>query len=140
MLELAIASTLLLVSPAAADLGARKVRLLPLTREQVVQAGAAGAGCSWSLPGEERPRFAVADDRAVVRLASRMVTLSPGRDARDLAPFTFDLWAAESITIRIVPTGRSRHLGGSVTDTPANLEIRVGGSTRWLAGVLSCGS
>jgi hypothetical protein len=139
-LALTIAGLALSVGSASSAASAGVPRLLPLSSEQVIEAGAEGAGCSWSLPGDKRPRFAGTDDRAAVRLASGVVVLSPGAGARDLGRFTLDRWTGEGLTIRIVETGPARHRGGSVAEGPARLELRVRGTLRRLHGVLSCGS
>lgn len=114
--------------------------LRPLTMAMVSKAGAAGTGCSWSLARDRRMRFAAADDRAVVRLASGIVQLRPAAGAGDLFPFTHDRWVGDSITVTVTSVGPSRWKGTEVNEGAADIEVRNGGR-RWIArGRLTCGS
>lgn len=114
--------------------------LRPLSMAMVMKAGAAGTGCSWSLAKDRRMRFAAADDRAVVRLASGIVQLRPAAGAGDLFPFTHDRWVGDSITVTVTSVGPSRWKGTEVNEGAADIEVRYGGR-RWIArGRLTCGS
>lgn len=114
--------------------------LRPLSMAMVMTAGAAGTGCSWSLAKDRRMRFAAADDRAVVRLASGIVRLRPAAGAGDLFPFTHDRWVGDGITLTVMPIGRSTWRGTEVNEGAADIEVRNGGR-RWIArGRLTCGS
>lgn len=114
--------------------------LRPLSMAMVMKAGAAGTGCSWSLVEDMRMRFAAADDRAVVRLASGIVQLRPAAGAGDLFPFTYDRWVGDGVTVTVTPNGPSRWKGTEVNEGAADIEVRNGGR-RWIArGRLTCGS
>ncbi len=114
--------------------------LRPLSTAMVTEAGAAGTGCSWSLAKDRRMRFAAADDRAVVRLASGIVRLRPAAGAGDLFPFTHDRWVGDGITLTVMPIGRSTWRGTEVNEGAADIEVHAG-DRRWIArGRLSCGS
>lgn len=114
--------------------------LRPLSMPMVMKAGAAGTGCSWSLAKDRRMRFAAADDRAVIRLASGIVHLRPAAGAGDLFPFTHDRWVGDSITVTVTPVGRSTWRGTEVNEGAADIEVRNTGR-RWIArGRLTCGS
>jgi hypothetical protein len=114
--------------------------LQPMTSVQVMAAGAAGTGCSWSLRGDRRMRFAAADDRAAIRIAGRIVALSPTPRARELFPFTFADWRAKDVIVRLKRTGSARWLGSEAWTAGATLTIVSGGTRRRIAGDLSCGS
>jgi hypothetical protein len=106
----------------------------------VMKAGAAGTGCSWSLAKDKRMRFAAADHRAVVRLASGIVRLRPAAGAGDLFPFTHDRWVGDGVTVTVTPIGRSTWRGTEVNDGAADLEVRTGGRRWSTRGRLHCGS
>jgi hypothetical protein len=106
----------------------------------VMKAGAAGTGCSWSLAKDRRMRFAAADNRAIVRLASGIVRLRPADGAGDLFPFTYDRWTGTGVTVVVTPVGPSSWKGTEVSEGAANIEVRTAGR-RWVTrGRLSCGS
>lgn len=114
--------------------------LRPLSMPMVMKAGAVGTGCSWSLAKDRRMRFAAADDRAVIRVASGIVHLRPAAGAGDLFPFTHDRWVGDNITVTVTPVGRSTWRGTEVNEGAADIEVRNGGR-RWIArGRLTCGS
>lgn len=114
--------------------------LRPLSMAMVMKAGAAGTGCSWSLAKDRRMRFAAADDRAVIRLASGIVQLRPAATAGNLFPFTHDRWAGDGVTVTVTPIGPSRWKGTEVNEGAGDIEVRNGGR-RWIArGRLTCGS
>jgi len=114
--------------------------LRPLSMAMVMEAGAAGTGCSWSLAKDRRMRFAAADDRAVIRLASGIVRLRPATGASDMFPFTHDGWVGDSITVTVTPIGRSTWRGTEVNEGAADIDVRNRGR-RWIArGRLTCGS
>lgn len=115
------------------------VVLLPLTFEQVMAAGAAGTGCSWSRSAGRGMLFAAADDRAVVRMRTGIVVLKPAADAGDLFPTTFDRWTGEGMTVEVRPRGRTTIRGESMVQ-PAILVVTVRGAARYLDGRLDCGS
>ncbi|WP_230483825.1 hypothetical protein [Sphingomonas sp. Leaf21] len=119
---------------------ASSLSLEPMSHADAEQGGAAGTGCSWSLAKDRRMRFAAADDRAVVRLASGIVRLRPADPAGDLFPFTYDRWAGDGVTVTVTPIGPSRWKGTEVNEGAADIEVRNGGR-RWIArGRLTCGS
>ncbi|WP_260596813.1 hypothetical protein [Sphingomonas endolithica] len=124
------------VSPAARG----PLLLQPMTSDQVFEAGAAGTGCSWSLPPDRPMRFAAAEDRAVVRLDGRMIILAPRPNAPELFPFTFKDWHAEGVTVHIQPIGIARRVGTEATTSRATLTIAVQGKSQRIVGALSCGS
>jgi hypothetical protein len=126
--------------PAVSSAAPGSTLLQPMTFDQVFQAGAAGTGCSWSLPPDRRMRFAAAEDRAVVRLDGRMIILAPAPNAPELAPFTFKDWRGEGVTVRIQPMGVARRVGTEATTSRAMLAIAVRGKSRRTVGALSCGS
>lgn len=114
--------------------------LRPLSMAMVMKAGAAGTGCSWSLAKDRRMRFAAADERAVVRLDSGMAQLRSAAGAGDLFPFTHDRWAADGVTVTLLPVGPSMWKGTEVNEGAADIEVHIGGA-RWTAqGRLTCGS
>ena len=85
-------------------------------------------------------RFAAADDRAVIRLASGIVRLRPATGAGDLFPFTHDRWVGDGVTVTVTPNGPSRWKGTEVNEGEADIDVRAGGH-RWAArGRLGCGS
>ena len=128
------------ITLAAPSLAADPFAPEPMTLDQVVEAGAGGTGCSWSKTGDHRMRFAAADDRAVIRLAGRIVVLAPAPHARELFPFTFTDWQAKGLSARLTQIGPARRLGSEATNARATLTITVGGTSRRLAGTMSCGS
>lgn len=106
----------------------------------VMKAGAAGTGCSWSLAKDRRMRFAAADDRAVIHLASGVVRLRLAAGAGDLFPFAYDRWVGDSITVTVTPMGRSTWRGTEVNEGAADIKVRNRGR-RWIArGRLTCES
>lgn len=119
--------------------------LQPMTLAQVTDAGAAGTGCSWSLPSDRRAarrtmRFAAAGERAVVRLRGETIFLSPTPHARDLFPFTYADWRAGVVSVGIRQAGPSRRLGTEAFTSRATLTLAVRGSSTLIEGVMSCGS
>lgn len=112
----------------------------PMTSAQVTAAGAAGTGCSWSLKGDRRLRFAAADDRAVIRLVGRMVALAPTAHARELFPFTFEEWQAKELTVRLRQVGPTRWQGTESMTAQATLTISVRDRVRRMSGRIACGS
>jgi len=126
-------ATLLLLAPAYAT-GATRTSprgmsdtLMVLTHQQVRKAGAAGTGCSRSLPGDRRTRFAAADDHAVIRVAKGIVSLRPTAGAHELFPFTYDSWKGEGIVLTVRPDGAASRKGGEAMEQSAAIEIRIGG-------------
>lgn len=128
--------------PAAA--GARQPSvlqpLLPLSRAMVARAGAAGTGCSWLLPDDRHTRFAAADDRAIVRLATGVVRLRPRAGAGDLFPSTYDRWVGNGIAVTVLPVGAASQKGSEAWEGAATIEVTVGARTRVIRGRLNCGS
>lgn len=124
---------------AAAEPRPPAVPLQPMTPDEVLEAGAAGAGCSWALPGERRSRLAMADNRAAVRVGGRVVQLRPLPGAAELAPFTFDAWTGGGMTVR-VRQGRPARTRGSAVIRPATVDVRGTTRPRSYAGELTCGS
>jgi hypothetical protein len=119
---------------------ASSLPLEPMSHADAEQGGAAGTGCSWSLTTDKRMRFAAADDRAVIRLASGILRLRPADRAGDLFPFTYDRWAGDGVTETVTPNGPSRWKGTEVNEGAADIEVGNGGR-RWIArGRLTCGS
>lgn len=111
-----------------------------MTYEDVEAAGTLGAGCSWSERARDRTRvLSMTDDRAAVKRGGKLVALRPARNARDLAPFTYDLWEGGGMTIAVRKTGRSRPAGTAV-EGPAALSVTIGGETKTYAGRLNCGT
>lgn len=116
------------------------VELQPLTFSQVMDAGAAGSGCSWS-PGKGRAMlFAAADDRAVVRIRGRVIVLAPMPGARDLFPTTFADWSHEGITIRVRQRGATRVRNAERLTYGAVLTLTDGRVSERFVGTMSCGS
>lgn len=119
---------------------ASSLSLEHMSHADAEQGGAAGTGCSWSLATDKRTRFAAADDRAVIRLASGIVRLWPADRAGGLFPFTYDRWAGDGVTVTVTPNGPPRWKGTEVNEGGADIEVRNGGR-RWIArGRLTCGS
>lgn len=131
-------STLTFVATAA--MAVEPPPLQPITLDQAIKAGAAGTGCSWSLPGDRRMRFVAAGDRAVVRFKGRAIVLSPAPRARELFPFTFADWRAAGMTVAVRLTGTARTRGTEVITEHATLRIVIQGTTRLMDGIISCGS
>lgn len=133
------ASLLFLAAPAVAvDQGGR-LDLLPMSREQVAEAGAAGTGCSF-LVDRRTIVFAAADDRAIVRLPSGIVAMHPDAGAADLFPFTYDRWTGGGLSVTVRATGRAVRRGGESVRRTAVLEISSGAVARSRRGLLDCGS
>ena len=85
-------------------------------------------------------RFAAADDRAVIHLASGIVRLRPADGAGDLFPFNYDRWTGAGVTVTVTPVGPSSWKSAEVNEEAADIEFRMGGR-QWVArGRLSCGS
>lgn len=114
--------------------------LQPMTLAQVMDAGAGGTGCSWSVVDDRRMRFAAAGDRAAIRLNGRIVVLSTTLSARDLFPFTFADWQAKGLTVGIRQLGAARRQSTEAMTAPASLTLTVQGVSKRLRGVMSCGS
>ena len=114
--------------------------LQPITIEQAMEAGAAGTGCSWSPPGDRRMRFAAAGDRAVVRFKGRTIVLSPARRAHELFPFTFADWRAAEMIVAVRLVGTARTRSAEVITQRATLRVAIGGTTKVMDGIISCGS
>lgn len=114
--------------------------LQPMTLDQVMKAGAAGTGCSWSPSGSRRMYFAAADDRAVIRVHGRMIALKPRSGAAELFPSTFTAWQAEGVTLTVEQLGRSRRYGSEATTARGLLTASIEAKSYRMLGVLSCGS
>ena len=130
----------MMIAASGAAMAAGPQPLQPMTLDQVIEAGAGGTGCSWSLPGDRRMRFAAAGDRAAIRLDGRIVVLSPAVRAPELFPFTFAEWRAEGVTVGIAEVGKARRLNTEALTQRAMLNIVIRGTTRRMEGRLSCGS
>jgi hypothetical protein len=126
-------------SPSAAD-AKRTVGLLPLSSAQIRAAKAIGTGCSWSLAEDRRIRFGAADDHAVVRLPSRVVSLRPAAGAHDLFPFTHDRWSGDGVAVGVAPVGPATRKGSEALEVAADLEVNVGGRIWKRRGLMVCGS
>ena len=85
-------------------------------------------------------RFATADDRAVVRLASGVVRLRPAARAGDLFPFTYDRWMGEGVAVKVRPVGASTRKGSEAFENSALVEVTVGARSLAIQGRLDCGS
>ncbi|MBD8735361.1 hypothetical protein [Sphingomonas sp. CFBP 13706] len=114
--------------------------LQPMTRAQVMEAGAGGTGCSWSMTGDRRMRFAAAGDRAAIRLGRAVMVLAPAPRSRELFPFTFADWRGEGVTVRVGQVGRARWVGTEASTARATLTVSMRGVSRRIGGTLSCGS
>lgn len=114
--------------------------LQPISLGQAMEAGVAGTGCSWSMPGDRRMRFVAAGDRAIVRFKKRAIVLSPAPRARELFPFTFANWRAAGMTVAVRLTGTARTRGTEVITQRATLRIVIQGTVRLMDGIISCGS
>ncbi len=132
--------TSMMIAASGAAMAAGPQPLQPMTLDQVMDAGAGGTGCSWSLPGDRRMRFAAAGDRAVIRLDGRPVILSPADHAPELFPFTFAEWRADGVSVRIMEVGKGRRLNTEALAQRAMLNIAIRGTTRRMEGRLYCGS
>lgn len=124
----------------SASASAPAMPLQPMTLAQVMRAGAAGTGCSWSPSGSRRMLFAAADDRAVIRIHGRLVALQPRSGAEGLFPSTFAAWQAKGVKLEIEQLGRSRRYGTEATSAKAVLALAVNAKSYQMIGVLSCGS
>lgn len=134
-----ICAPMMIVASGAA-MAAGPQPLQPMTPDQVMEAGAGGTGCSWSLPGDRRMRFAAAGDRAAIRLGGRTLVLSPAPRAPELFPFTFAEWRAEGVMIGVRETGRARRLNTEALTVRATLTLETRGVVRRMDGRMSCGS
>lgn len=135
-----LSASMIAVVASGGAMAARPPSPQPMTLDQVMDAGAAGTGCSWSLPADHRMRFAAAHDRAAIRLNGKTIVLSPAPHARELFPFTFAEWRAAGVTVRIRQKGASRMLGTESHTSRATLRIVTRGATKLIDGVMSCGS
>jgi hypothetical protein len=135
-----VPASMIALAASAASMAARSPTLQPMTLAQVMDAGAAGTGCSWSLPADRRIRFAAAHDRAAIRLDGETVVLSPAPHARELFPFTFAEWRAGELTVGVRQLGPSRMLSTESHTSRATLRIVIRGATSLIPGVMSCGS
>lgn len=103
-------------------------------------AGTAGTGCTW-LGGTNRTRrVSMADDRAAVKLAGRVVTLQPTKGALEVFPFTYLRWARPGLELSIRDTKQVVKKGGEYVETVAWLDLYEKGSKRMWRGRLNCGS
>ncbi len=130
----------MMIAASGAAMAAGPQPLQPMTLDQVMDAGAGGTGCSWSLPGDRRMRFAAAGDRAGIRLDGRTLILSPASHSPELFPFTFAEWRAKGVSVRIVEVGKARRLNTEALTQRAMLNMVMRGTTRRMEGRLSCGS
>ncbi len=113
---------------------------LPLSSAQIRAVKATGTGCSWSLVVDRRIRFVAADDLAVVRLPSGVVSLRPAADAHDLFPFTHDRWTGDGVAVSVASVGPATRKGSETLEQAADLEVDVGGRLRKRRGLMVCGS
>lgn len=133
------ASLLLLAAPVGAVDRCGRLDLLPMSREQVAEAGAAGTGCSFLVDGTTIV-FAAADDRAVVRLSGGIVSMHSDAGTSDLFPFTYDRWRNEKLSVAVRATGRAVRRGGESALRAAVLTVSSGGIVASRRGLLDCGS
>jgi hypothetical protein len=114
--------------------------LQSITATELTKARLRGTGCSWSLGSERASRLVFRDDRALVKLAGRLVFLEPGAGARDLFPFTFDRWRRGDLGIVIRKLGPARRIGTETLGSRTDLVLVRGGRRTVLHGAMECGS
>ncbi len=125
---------------ATADAAPRPVALQATTMADWRAVGLNGTGCYWS-PRQDGPiHFVAAGAKAMTRIDGRVVILKPRRGARDLFPFTYDVWQFGDLTIRVVDSARIRAMGYETMTTDALLIVSRAGTTSRLRGSLICGS
>ena len=128
------------ITGAGANAARRPVALQATTTTDWRAAGLDGTGCYWS-PRQGCPiHFVAAGAKAMTRIDGRILTLKPGRGARDLFPFTYDAWQSGDLTIRVVDSARIRAMGYETVTTDALLIVSRAGTTSRLRGSLICGS
>jgi hypothetical protein len=125
---------------AAADAARRPVALQATTMADWRAAGLDGTGCYWSPRRGGPIRFVAAGDKAMTRIGGRILILKPRRGARDLFPFTYDVWQSGGLTIQVVDSARIRAMGYETVTTEALLIVSRAGTTSRLPGSLICGS
>ena len=141
VVAIAQALTLLAIAAPARTAGDRReVGLLPMSREQVRAAGAAGTGCSFLADSGQLVIFAASDDRAVVRTRGGVIELRPAHGARDMFPFTFDRWTGGGLSLSVLAMGKAVRRGVEALERPAVVSVRMRGVKVDHRGRLSCGS
>lgn len=142
----AVASTLTIVLAAAGLVPARagpaetRSRLQPITSAELTDARMRGTGCSWSLRGDRASRLVLKGDRALVKLAGRLVFLEPGASAQELFPFTFDRWQQGDLSIVVRKLGPARRIGTETLGSRTDLILVRSGTRTMLHGTMECGS
>ncbi len=102
--------------------------------------GTVGTGCTW-LGGTNRTRrVSMADDRAAVKLAGRVLTLQPAKGALEVFPFTYLRWTGPELELSIRDTKQVVKKGGEYVETVAWLDLYEKGGKRTWRGRLNCGS
>jgi hypothetical protein len=125
---------------AAADAARRPVALQATTMADWHAAGLDGTGCYWSPRRGGPVHFVAAGAKAMTRIGGRILILKPSRGARDLFPFTYNVWQSGDLTIRVVDSARIRAMGYETVTTDALLIVNRAGTTSRLRGSLICGS
>ena len=111
-----------------------------ITSAEMTSAGVRGTGCSWQLGGERAARLVMIGDRALVKLAGRLVPLNPGPGALDMFPFTFDRWRRDDLGIVVRKLGPTRWIGTEKLGGRTDLTLVRSGRRTVLHGSRECGS
>lgn len=116
--------------------------LRPMSRADLRNAEVLGTGCFWSTTASGPTLLAMVEDRAAIRTADGIVTLSPAAGARDMFPFTHDRWRSADGRIAVaVRQTKGARMTGEETLTSSNLvEVAVTAGRTTLRGVMQCGS
>lgn len=121
----------------------RKEAGLPLqtmSLDEIVQARAAGTGCTWLGGKNSSRRFAMKEDRGIVKRGGRLNTLQPAASAKEVYPYTYHRWTGSGMDIAVEDSGRRVDRGYEHVETVATLTLTEGGRTRSWLGRLNCGS
>ena len=113
-----------------------------ITSAELTTSGVHGTGCSWALRGERGSRLVMIGDRALVKLAGRLVILEPGRGARDMFPFTHDRWNGPhgDVVITVRKVGSARRIGTETLGSQTDVVLVQAGRRTLLHGIMECGS
>jgi hypothetical protein len=97
-------------------------------------------GCYWSARTGGPVLFAAAGRTAVTRIAGRVVTLAPARQAKEMFPWTYDAWTFRGLTIRIIDGRAARAIGYESVTTDATVIVSKDGRVTRMRGSMICGS
>ena len=137
------AVTLLIAASIPAVGWVRKEAGLPLqamSLDEIVQARAAGTGCTWLGGRGFTRRVAMKEDRGAVKRNGKIVALRPATGAEEVFPYTYHRWTGGGMDIVIHDVGRELGRGPEHVEKVATLTLTENGRGRSWRGRLNCGS